>query len=156
MLSRAIACSPGTVPHTASMISRRQFRDFFAGRADRYLVIATLNSSIGVYISAQTTDVRMERSYALKMLTKHRLTYEHLHIVQKALDRGHCFAGKNPNHLEFVYFDDDASKTAYLCVIKTARYGQEVWFVSLFRVRDSQPAAMKRKQRLLREATETK
>ena len=133
------------------MIPRRQFRDFFCGRGGKFLAVAKIHTEMSVFMSAQTDTVRMAKSYAEKMLVKHRLTFEHLRIVQDAIDQGACFVGKKANHLEYVYFDNDYKKSCFLLVIKSARFGQEVWFVSLYRLRDKQAKMIKQEQRLLRD-----
>ena len=84
-------------------------------------------TEVGVFFSAQTGDVMMERSYAAKMLVKHRLTYEQLPLVQRATDRGSVFAGKKANHLEFVLLDGEREGGDYKLALKTAGGGQEVW-----------------------------
>jgi hypothetical protein len=61
------------------IVPRRHFRDFFCGRAGETPAVAELRDDIGVFISSQAKQVSMRRDYAIKMLVKHRLTYEHLH-----------------------------------------------------------------------------
>ncbi len=130
--------------------ARRYFRDFFCGRSGDQLIVATLRDQVGVLISARTLNVKMKLAYAQKMLVKHRLTYEHLHIVQLAIDKGYCFVGTKPNHIEFLYFDNKNDNDEYLLVIKSARWGEEVWFVTFHRTRKQQYRSKSRYQKLLR------
>jgi hypothetical protein len=103
------------------VMPRRQFREFFCGRAGNKIVVAHLPDRIGWNISALTADVHLRLDYAQKILTKHRLTYEHLHIVQLAIDFGYCFQSRKPYHLEFLYFDRQPRRSGYAVVLKSAR-----------------------------------
>ena len=130
---------------------RRLFRDFLLGRANPTICVATLPSELAIHIGARVNDVMMERQYAAKLLVKHRLTYEQLWVVQAAIDRGFCLVGKKPGHLEFIYVDDRSMSEAYILVIKSARYGEEVWLVTLHRTNPEQIRSKRRRQKLLRD-----
>jgi hypothetical protein len=131
------------------MVPRRVFREFFCGRSGNDLVVAQLRFEIGLFIAAKTTNVRMEKSYAVKMMVKHRLTYEQLYMVQASIDEGFCFEGKNRSHLEFVYFPNRPGAEPYMLVLKSALGGAEIWFVTLYKLRRKQYERMRKTQRLL-------
>jgi hypothetical protein len=72
-------------------------------------------------------------------------------LVQYAINEGHCFRGGEYNHLEFMYFDKSDFNKPYLLVIKSARWGQEVWLVTFYRTDLQQFRAKRRRQHLYRE-----
>jgi hypothetical protein len=113
--------------------------------------VATIREDIGVFFSARTNVVSMERDYMRKLLVKHRMTYEHLPIVQRAIDSGYCFESSKTNHLEFVYFDTNLRRTEYLLVLKSAKWGDEVWLVTFHRTNKDQYKSKARRQKLLRD-----
>ncbi len=133
------------------ILPRRVFRDLLLGRATVRVVVASLPTEIAAQLSANTSDVWLARDYALKLRDRHNVGYENLRLVQAAIDHGHCLLGKADNHLEFIYFDDQNSNRPWLLVIKSARWGQEVWLVSLYRTHRQQIQSKLRRHRMLRE-----
>ena len=111
-------------------IPRRVFRDFFAGRLGKNLVVATLPEELRQHIVARTHEVKMEIDYARKLLVDKKLTWECLHIIQRALNEGYCIQGKTSSHLEVLYISED--NTAWILVVKASKDGTEVWFLTLF------------------------
>ncbi len=92
----------------------------------------------------------MEVDYARKILVEKKLTWEHLHIIQKAVNEGYCVQGKTADHLEFLYISEDS--TAWILALKAAKGGTEIWFCSLFyTTRDKYYIKKFRRSMLLRE-----
>jgi hypothetical protein len=56
--------------------------------------VARLPENLCGYIAARTRDIHIQRNYAIKMLLKHRLTYEDLATLQSAIDEGFACGAK--------------------------------------------------------------
>jgi len=127
------------------ILAPRHFVRFLDGRAGEVATIASLPLDLGAHMPTQAGDVRIRRDYALKLMQRHRMTYEKFQLIQSAIDNGWCFKTK-ANHLEFVYIHDTGagSHKQYTLVLKSARWGQETWLVTFFR---SQPQQLRTKQR---------
>jgi len=59
-------------------IPRRAFRDLVCDRGPDTIAVANLALALGVFISARTEIVKIERACAKKIIIKHRLTNEDL------------------------------------------------------------------------------
>ncbi len=108
------------------------------GRAGDRAVIAFLPGDLGGHIQALSTDVLIGRDYAVKLLRKHRLGYEHFAVIQPAIDRGICIKSEKSGHIEFLYADQKIFGSRFLLVLKVAASGQEVWLMTFFRTNDGQ------------------
>ncbi len=126
------------------------------GRAGDVATIAFLPLDLGAHMPTQASDVRIRRDYALKLMQRHRMTYEKFLLIQQAIDNGWCFKAK-ANHLEFVYIHNDSGggHKQYTLVLKSARWGQETWLVTFFRSQKQQLRAKQRKGSLIRGHTWT-
>lgn len=114
------------------------------------MTVAAIPENVRSFLSATTHEVGMEKDYARKLLVDKQLTYEHLHLIQSAINHGYCVVGKTPNHLDFLFFDEKGK--AWITVIKWAKSGTELWFCTLFYTNDKKYYVAKfRRQRLLRE-----
>ena len=111
----------------------RQFMRLIDGRAGGVAAVAYLPSEVGVFFSAITTAVWIEKACAIKILMRHRLRYEDLEFIQRAIDGGYILRGRDRQYLEFLYIDSSGPYRHYLLVLKIARYGQEVWVQTFHR-----------------------
>jgi hypothetical protein len=110
----------------------RQFIRFIDGRLPSPTAIAFLPGHLGAIIACNTIDVQIDREYAVKILMKHKLKYEHFFAIQRMIERGWCVRSKH-NQLEFYYEDEEVFGGWFLLVIKTAKMGTECWVVTFFR-----------------------
>jgi hypothetical protein len=110
----------------------REFVRFIDGRLPSPTIIAALPGHLGGLICCVTTDVQIARNYAVKVLMKHKLRYEHSSNVQKSIDRGWCVQVK-ANHIEFYFEDDEVFGGWFILVVKAAKSGSECWVVTFFR-----------------------
>lgn len=94
------------------------------------MTIATIPEEIRHHLPVHTNKIQMGLDYAKKILIEKKLTYEDIHIVQKAVTDGYCCKGKNKDHLDFLYLNNDGK--SWILVIKSAGNGTEVWFCTLF------------------------
>jgi hypothetical protein len=128
-------------------IPRRIFRDLVCDRGPDTIVVANLSVSLGVFISARTEEVRLERAYAKKIILRHRLSYEDLPVVQSAIEWGYCLESPKPRHLEFVYYDQ--RNKPYVVIVKSARWGEELWLCTAHRSNRLQAKSKTSRQRVL-------
>jgi hypothetical protein len=111
--------------------------------------VANLSLALGVFISARTEVVKLERAYAKKIIIRHRLTYEDLSIVQLALENGYCLESAKARHLEFVYYDQ--RNKPYVVIVKSARWGEELWLCTAHRSNKLQAKSKTKRQIILRD-----
>ena len=128
---------------------RRTYRDLLAGRHGQPITVATLPEQTAILMSSTAREVKMARDYAVKISNK-MLTWEDLFIAQDAIMHGYIFLGRRSNVFEFLYFQKKLQKE-YLLVLKTARWGQEVWFVTFHRIAVQDYRAKSRKLTQIRD-----
>ena len=112
----------------------RQFVRLVDGRLASPATIAALAGHLGACIGCTTSEVRITREYAQKIIHEHGLKYEHFSLVQPIINRGWCVKLKE-NHLEFYYEDEQIFGGNFTFVLKSAKWGTECWAVTLFRAR---------------------
>lgn len=132
------------------IIPPRQFVAFMDGRLGDWITIAHLPGLFGAHINALTTEVRIQRAYARKMIDKHRLLHAHFEMIQVAVDRGWCRVDDRRRSLGFLLDDDVLHHTIFLLAIKTAAGGEELWLRTFHRSNAEQLRSHLRRGGILR------
>jgi hypothetical protein len=112
----------------------RQFVRFIDGRLASPTTIASLPAELGVKMGCSSINIQITRDRARKIMTEHRLRYEHFSLIQRAVDHGWCVRFKD-NQLEFCYDDDEVFGGSFVLVLKSTKWGTECWVVTFFRAR---------------------
>jgi hypothetical protein len=128
----------------------RQFVRLIDGRSGNVAAVAHLPVEIGVIFSAQTNVVSIERTYARKIVGDHQIKYDDFEYIQKAIDFGYVFQGRDHRYLEFVYIETKKTYKHYLLVLKVARYGLEIWVQTFHRIDEGRLRSKIRKLRMIR------
>jgi hypothetical protein len=146
----SVTDSRSHIATSAMTLYPRLFMKLVDGRAGGVANVAYVPTEIGVLFSALTHDVKLTRICAVKLIKTHKLSYDDLDHIQTAVNEGYIFRGRKSRYLEFLYVDAKGPFRHYLLVLKTARYGEEIW-LQTFQRSDAQTLRSRIKnQRLLR------
>jgi len=107
---------------------------FLDGRREGFVVIAVLPGDLGAYIGAISSEVLIERQYAVKIMERHRLAHSDFGLIQVAISEGWCVLNRARAALEFLYEDSRKPNLAFLLALKSAEEGREVWVRTFHRM----------------------
>lgn len=90
--------------------------------------------NLGAYIGAISSEVLIERQYAVKIMERHRLAHSDFGLIQVAISEGWCVLNRERTALEFMYEDGRKPSVAFLLALKSAMDGREVWVRTFHRM----------------------
>ena len=100
-------------------------------------------------INGRTSDLKIRRRYALKLLHKPRLRYEHWSLIQIAIDYGYVLLERGD--LVFAYIDESVFFDTFVLVVRRDPISGDVLISSLHRCEPAKLKKLLRKGELLRE-----
>jgi hypothetical protein len=100
-------------------------------------------------INARSSDLKIGRRHALKLLHKHKLRYEHWGLIQLAIDYGYVILERRD--LVFVYIDDTVFHDIFVLVVRRSADGEEISLSSLHRCEQAKLRKLLKTGELLRE-----
>ena len=96
------------------------------------------------------SNLLIERSYAQKLLLRHRLKYEHFQMIQPTIERGYAIIDGG-GKLVFAYDEQQHFHARFRLVVKTTAAKDELWLRTFHRIKVGQMNSMVRRYRLVQE-----
>lgn len=132
------------------ILAPRHFVRFLDGRYGSVQRIAFVPGELTRQIGTLESHLLIERSYAQKLLQKHRLTYQHFQMIQPTIERGYAIIDGGRN-LVFAYDDQEQFHAVFRLAIKTNAAKNELWLRTFHRIDVRQMNSMVRRFRLIKE-----
>jgi hypothetical protein len=132
------------------LLSPRDFVRFLDGRYGDVQRIAFVPGDLSRQIGTLESNLLIERTYARKLLLKHRLRYEHFQMIQPTIERGYVVIDGGGN-LVFAYDDQERFHARFRLAVKTTDARDELWLRTFHRIKLAQMNSLVRRFRLIRE-----
>lgn len=130
-------------------LSARFLIEFTRGLYGPVQAIAFVPGDLAIRIGARSSDLLIDRHYALKLRHKHRFRYEHLQLIQTAINDGWVI--RERGDLVFIYEADAPHFSTFVVVVKQAKDGEEIWLKTFHRIQPKKVKRLLRDHELLRE-----
>ena len=122
---------------------------FLQADEPRCIQIGEIDSIIRDHLVARTTVVHIERSYVLKILTKHRLRLEELWLIEATIRHGIALEDKS-KHITFIHEHPAGTDQHFQATIKATANNGEIYVCTFHRLRPGERRRRLRQAKIIR------